>query len=254
MTSSETDSLSLISLRDLSFDYRGGVAVHALRDVNLEVRSGEMIALLGASGSGKSTLLSLLGLLRRPTQGEYYLQGRPTSRQSETELAALRNSRIGFIFQHHFLLPELTSVENVALNQVIGSHASWDEAKDKSARLLTALGLEHRLHHTSRQLSGGEQQRVAVARALINNPDLILADEPTGNLDSVNSRRILSIFRSLFGKRSYTLVIATHSPAVARICPRRLYIRDGNLVDDETDELALGAFEAGEQALHAAEE
>ncbi|MBI2943337.1 MAG: ABC transporter ATP-binding protein [Candidatus Wallbacteria bacterium] len=234
----------LLSLRNASLTYPSEVAVTALREVNLDINRGEMIALVGASGSGKSTLLAILGLLKRPSDGEYYFDGRPTRHLSEGELCHLRNRRIGFIFQHHLLLPELTALENVALNQILTGRDSWKNAREKAAKLLSALGLENRLDHHARQLSGGEQQRVAVARALINNPDLILADEPTGNLDSENSRRLLAIFRSLFGKGDYTLIIATHSQQVARICPRLLVIRDGVVSDESQPRLALARASA----------
>lgn len=222
----------LLSLRNVSLTYPAEVAVTALREVSLDIDRGEMIALIGASGSGKSTLLAILGLLARPTAGEYYFDGRTTSGLSEGETCHLRNRRIGFIFQHHLLLPELTALENVALAQVLTQKETWKSARAKAAQLLDALGLSHRMEHHARQLSGGEQQRVAIARALINNPDLILADEPTGNLDSENSRRLLAIFRSLFGRGEYALIMATHSAAVAKICPRKLVIRDGVVTDE----------------------
>ncbi|MBI4872811.1 MAG: ABC transporter ATP-binding protein [Candidatus Riflebacteria bacterium] len=225
-------SSTLISLRNVFLTYRSEVEVTALREVNVDIGRGEMVALVGASGSGKSSLLALLGLLLQPTSGEYYFDGRTTTGLSESELCHLRNRRVGFIFQHHLLLPELTALENVAINQVLSGKDGWRRAREKAGKLLEALGLGHRLAHHARQLSGGEQQRVAIARALINNPDLILADEPTGNLDSENSRRLLAIFRSLFGRGDYTLVVATHSPTVARICPRTLVIKDGALRDE----------------------
>ncbi len=228
------NSSNLISLRNVFLTYKAEVEVTALRDISLDVGRGEMIALVGASGSGKSTLLALLGLLLRPTAGEYFLDGRPTRDLSEGELCHLRNRRLGFIFQHHLLLPELTALDNVAITQVLNGKDSWKHARDKAGKLLDALGLGHRMNHHARALSGGEQQRVAIARALVNNPDLILADEPTGNLDSENSRRLLAIFRSLFGRGDYTLIVATHSPTVARICPRRLVIKDG-LIHEERD-------------------
>ncbi len=226
----------LISLRNLSLTYSAEVQVDALQAVDLDIDRGEMLALVGASGSGKSTLLSLLGLLKQPTGGEYYFDGQDTRTLSEDETCRLRNRSIGFIFQHHLLLPELTALENVAIAQVLSGKDSWGNALKKAAKLLDALEMSHRVNHHARQMSGGEQQRVAIARALINNPAVILADEPTGNLDSENSRRLLAIFRSLFGKGDYTLIVATHSPAVARICPRKLVIRDGVVTTEEKSE------------------
>jgi ABC-type lipoprotein export system ATPase subunit len=228
----------IIFARGLSYTYRAAVEVTALREVDLAVEPGEMISLMGNSGSGKTTLLSILGLLQRPTGGTYHFLDQAVEAVGEEAAARIRNLSIGFIFQHHLLLPELKAWENVALNAVLSGQRSWDKARERAMKLLEVLGLSDRAVHYPRQLSGGEQQRVAIARALVNNPDLILADEPTGNLDSDNSRRIMGIFRALHAKGNHTLIIATHNPDVAHICPRRIALADGRIVEDVRVEVA----------------
>jgi putative ABC transport system ATP-binding protein len=222
----------VIEARALEFRFTAGVEVSVLRGVDLVVQPGEMVSLMGDSGSGKTTLLSILGLLQRPTGGRYSFLGQGVESLSEAKMAVMRNLSIGFVFQHHLLLPELAAWENVALNAVIAGQRSWSKARERALKLLEVLGLAERATHFPRQLSGGEQQRVAIARALVNNPDLILADEPTGNLDSDNSRRTLGIFRALHSKGQHTLIIATHNPAIAQMCPRQLVIRDGVIAQD----------------------
>ena len=222
----------IVRARKLTFTYKAAIEVSALKAVDLDISSGEMVSLMGASGSGKTTLLSILGMLLKPTAGSYEFLGEPVERVDEERAARIRNLSIGFIFQHHLLLPELSAWENVALNAVLSGQRTWAKARDRSRKLLEVLGLAGRMSHYPRQLSGGEQQRVAIARALINNPDMILADEPTGNLDTENSRKIMGIFRALHAKGNHTLIIATHNPMVAEACPRRIEISDGQVVQD----------------------
>jgi putative ABC transport system ATP-binding protein len=227
----------IIESKGLGYTYNAAVEVNALREVNFAVQPGEMISLMGNSGSGKTTLLSILGLLQRPTSGTYHFLGEPVENVTEEKAARIRNMSIGFIFQHHLLLPELTAWENVALNAVLSGQRAWGKARERAMKLLEVLGLAERAQHYPRQMSGGEQQRVAIARALVNNPDLILADEPTGNLDSDNSRKIMGIFRALHAKGNHTLIIATHNPDVAHVCPRRIVLADGKLVQDQRVEV-----------------
>jgi ABC-type lipoprotein export system ATPase subunit len=226
----------IIKLTGLRYTYRAAVEVTALDGVDLEIDSGEMVSLMGASGSGKTTLLSILGLLQRPTGGIYQFLGESVEGVDDARACRIRNVSIGFIFQHHHLLPELCAWENVALNAVLSGQRSWSKARERARKLLEILGLAGRMSHYPRQLSGGEQQRVAIARALINNPDLILADEPTGNLDSDNSRKIMGIFKALHAKGNHTILFATHNPSLAEACPRRIVLHDGRIVEDERDE------------------
>jgi len=213
----------------LHFAYpRRAEARGILSDVSLSIKPGEAIALQGASGSGKSTLLSLLGLLNRPKEGQLRLFGEDTARWDEDQRCLVRATRLGFVFQHHFLLPELTALENVGLAQRIVS-----KADDRPRLLLERLGLGAKLCSFPRELSGGEQQRVALARAVVNSPSLILADEPTGNLDSLSGARVLELLEEQRSELSSTLIIATHSDEVAQCCTRRLVLCDGRIVSDE---------------------
>jgi lipoprotein-releasing system ATP-binding protein len=206
----------------------GEVSQEILRGIDLSVDRGELLAITGASGSGKSTLLYLLGLLDRPTQGEVYLDGRATSRLSDDERAALRNRRIGFVFQFHFLLPELSALENVLVPQL--KLAAWPEraARRRSAELLRQLGLGEKAGRRPHQLSGGEQQRVAIARALACRPDVVLADEPTGNLDSASSARVVDVLEELT-RQGLTIVVVTHEQSVAERAGRRIHLVDGRM-------------------------
>ena len=220
----------LLSLKNLSKVYRmGEIEIHALRGVSLEIQRGDFMAVMGASGSGKSTLLNLLGCLDRPTGGEYVLEGQEVSRLSSDALATVRNRRIGFVFQNFSLLPRTSAIENVELPLYYGPPMSRSQRRQKAQALLTRLGLGDRLDHHPSQLSGGQQQRVAIARALVNQPSLILADEPTGNLDSRAGAEIMTLFKEL-NSEGITLIMVTHEPGIAECAKGTIHMRDGVIV------------------------
>lgn len=200
-----------------------------LKGISLEVFPGEIVAIIGASGAGKTTLLQILGTLDNPTQGEVYIRGEKVSHLSENQQATFRNKHIGFVFQSHQLLPEFSALENVALPALIAG-VSWSEAFGKARSILTQLGLQERLQHHPAQLSGGEKQRVAVARALVNNPLIIFADEPSGALDSGNKEELHNIIQSLRKQEQRTFIIVTHDDALSAIADRVLRLQDGQLL------------------------
>jgi putative ABC transport system ATP-binding protein len=223
----------IIQARDLAKDYRlGGHVVHALRGVSAEITEGEFVAVMGPSGSGKSTFMNLVGCLDRPTSGSYSLAGEEVARLTGDQLAALRNRRIGFVFQSFHLLPRADAMSNVELPMIYGG-VPRSERHRRAMRSLERVGLGDRHHHRPNQLSGGQQQRVAIARALVNDPSLILADEPTGALDSRTSLDIMALFQAL-NAAGMTVVMVTHEPDVARFARRVLRFRDGKLIDDRT--------------------
>jgi putative ABC transport system ATP-binding protein len=207
----------------------GEVDIPALAGVSLDIQKGEFVAIMGASGSGKSTLLNLLGCLDRPTAGTYTLDGQEVSRLSYDALAQVRNRRIGFIFQNFNLLARTSAIENVELPLFYGPHLSGTERHARALNLLTKLGLGDRVHHHPSQLSGGQQQRVAIARALVNQPPLILADEPTGNLDSHASADIMTLFQGL-NQEGITVVMVTHEPDIAAYARKTIHMKDGKIV------------------------
>jgi putative ABC transport system ATP-binding protein len=209
----------------------GGRPVHALRNVNLKIESGEYVSIMGPSGSGKSTLLNILGCLDRPTGGSYRFAGEETSSFTETELSRLRRHQIGFVFQFFHLVPRLTAAANVELPMVFaGVQAS--ERAERVRQGLEVVGLTPRASHRPDQLSGGEQQRVAIARAVVMNPALLLADEPTGNLDSASGREIVNLIEGL-NERGLTLIVVTHDPAIGGLARRQIRLSDGLVVSDE---------------------
>lgn len=220
----------MIRIQNLSQSlYGGGHEVKILNNVTLEISSGQFIAITGPSGSGKSTLLGLMAGLDSPTQGSIVLDGHDLTKMNENSLARLRGNKIGIIFQSFYLIPTLTALENVSIpHELNGGNQSEEEAK----KLLASLNLTHRLNHYPDQLSGGEQQRLAVARAFINSPKLILADEPTGNLDSQNSRNIMNILEELHSKHNVTLVLVTHDRDIASRAQRIIQLRDGRIISD----------------------
>jgi len=219
----------LILLKGISrsFDV-GGQPVHALVDVNEEVQAGEHVAIMGPSGSGKSTLLNLVGCLDRPSSGSYSLEGREIGELDDQELTSIRRHRIGFVFQFFHLVPRLTALENVELPMVFAG-LPRAERQERSDHALRAVGLTGRAHHRPDQLSGGERQRVALARATVMRPGLLLADEPTGNLDTVSGKQVLSMLEQL-NRDGLTLLVVTHDPAVARRAQRVLVLKDGRVV------------------------
>jgi putative ABC transport system ATP-binding protein len=203
-----------------------------LRGINLDIKKGELVAIMGPSGSGKSTVLNLVGCLDKPTSGNYYLEGKEVSRLSSTELAEIRAQKIGFVFQQFNLLPRATALANVEM----GMRYAGGIDHDKALEALKRVGLSDRVNHRPTEMSGGEQQRVAIARALVKNPPLILADEPTGNLDSRSGKEVISILTSLHAEQGITLVMITHDANIAKYCQRTIYIRDGQVVSEETYE------------------
>ncbi len=224
----------LIEIRAMTKVYgEDEAAVYALAGVDVQVERGEFVAIMGPSGSGKSTLMNILGCLDRPTGGAYLLDGRDVSQLSKNELAEVRNQKLGFIFQSFNLLPRLSALANVMLPMLYNAEEdiSDDEAQNRAVASLEAVGLGSRLHHRPNQLSGGQQQRVAIARALVNRPPLILADEPTGNLDSKASVEIMGILHKLH-EGGATIVMVTHEPDIAAHAQRTICVRDGKIVND----------------------
>ena len=208
----------------------GDVEVIALNDISLEIPAGQSVAIMGASGSGKSTLMNVIGCLDRPTQGSYRLAGRKVNDLTRNELAKVRNETLGFVFQHFNLLARTTARENVEL-PLMYSNVPAGERSERAMAALERVGLAARAEHTPNQLSGGQQQRVAIARALVNDPKIILADEPTGALDSRTSMEVMQLFQSL-GKSGITVVIVTHEPDIGRCAERMITMRDGRVIND----------------------
>lgn len=228
--------MELIELKDLSKTYDlGEVKVHALRGVNVTIRKGEFLALIGPSGSGKSTLMNTLGCLDRPTGGVYMLDGISVGTLNKDQLAALRNKRIGFVFQNFNLLSRTTALDNVMMPMLYDPSSSRRQRLKRATDLLNRVGLGERLDHTPNQLSGGQQQRVAIARSLVNTPSILLCDEPTGNLDTRTSREIMAFFRELNQTEGLTIILVTHDLEVARQADRAIVLVDGEVIVDTTD-------------------
>lgn len=237
---------SVISVRELSKTYKlGEHSVHALRSISLDVRRGEFVSVIGPSGSGKSTLMHILGCLDQPTSGQYLLDGRDVSRLSDDEVSLVRNQQIGFVFQGFNLLTRTSALENVELPLMYGKvEIPAKERRQRAMDALASVGLESRWEHHTNQLSGGQQQRVAIARALLNNPSILLADEPTGNLDTQTSLEVMGIFQRLQEERGITVVLITHEVEVAEYGTRIVAFRDGKIVSDEANRsMRRGALE-----------
>lgn len=234
----------VIELKDVKRDFIvGDEKVHALRGVSFKIHEGEFVTIMGTSGSGKSTLLNQLGCLDTPTSGEYLLDGVSVRTMSRRERAVLRNRKIGFVFQSYNLLPKTTAVENVELPLMYNSRISAKERQKRSIEALETVGLGDRLYHKSNQMSGGQMQRVAVARALVNNPAVLLADEATGNLDTRTSFEILVLFQELHAQ-GRTIIFVTHNPEIAQYSSRNITLRDGQIKSDTLNSNILSAKEA----------
>ena len=221
---------------DLCKVYRMGLTeIHALKNVNLKVYRREMVAIVGPSGSGKTTLLNLIGTLDKPTSGKIYIDGEDITIKSEKELTLLRRKKIGFVFQFYNLIPVLTAYENVELPLLI-SGVPKKEREKRVRRLLEMVGLEDRMNHRPDELSGGEQQRVAIARALVNNPSIILADEPTGDLDTETGLMVVQLMRKLAKEENSTVIMVTHDPQISEIADRIIYLRDGKIIGEQSQD------------------
>src|SRR5207248_1823095 len=241
---------SVVKLIDVHKTYRTGeVEVQAVRGVSLEIQRGEFVALMGASGSGKSTLMNILGCLDRPTRGQYLLDNTDVSHLNRDQLADIRNGKLGFVFQSFNLLPRTSARENVELPLLYGRHhLSNQQLRERADRILASVGLQGRKDHHPSQLSGGQQQRVAIARALINDPEVLLADEPTGNLDSRTSVEIMGIFQEL-NERGITIIMVTHEPDIAAFARRDVVMRDGLVRSDRAvSQRLIASDEIGKRA------
>ncbi len=220
----------IIEIKNLKKDYHiGEITVHALRGIDLKIETGEFVAIMGASGSGKSTMLNILGCLDKPTSGDYFLDSVDIKTLNKDELARLRNKKLGFVFQAYNLLPRTTALENVELPLFYNSKIKSRERKELAVNALEAVGLAERMDHMPNQLSGGQQQRVAIARSLVNDPVLILADEPTGNLDTRTSFEIMDLFQDL-NEKGRTIVYVTHEPDIAKFATRNVIFKDGKIL------------------------
>lgn len=230
---------SIIEVAQLRKDFHvGDVTVYALKGVDIDIHEGDFVAIMGTSGSGKSTMLNILGCLDKPTSGEYKLDGISVSGLNKNQLAELRNTKLGFVFQSYNLLPRTTALENVELPLFYNPTVKAKERRERAINALEAVGLADRMHHTPGQLSGGQQQRVAIARSLVNDPVVILADEATGNLDTRTSYEIMDLFQKL-NEKGKTIVFVTHEPDIARLTSQNIVFRDGHVIHQQyvTDRL-----------------
>jgi len=224
---------TIIEVKDLKKDfYMEEITVHALRGINLEIKEGEFVAIMGTSGSGKSTMLNILGCLDKPTSGTYLLDGVSMGELSRNDLAGLRNNKLGFVFQSYNLLSRTSALENVELPLFYNSKVRPKERRERAEAALEAVGLTDRMHHMPNQLSGGQQQRVAIARSLVNDPVVILADEATGNLDTRTSYEIMALLQDLNSKGK-TIVFVTHEPDIAKFMTREVVFRDGHIIRED---------------------
>jgi putative ABC transport system ATP-binding protein len=227
-------STAIIEIENLTKVYKvGDTEVQALQGITYKVEAGAFVAIMGPSGSGKSTLMNIIGCLDKPTSGRYLLEGEEVSTFNRDKLAHIRNRKIGFVFQTFNLLPRTSALENTELPLLYSSHINSKQRTELALKSLESVGLKGRAHHKTNQLSGGEQQRIAIARALLNSPSLILADEPTGNLDTKTSAEIMDIFTRLNQDKKITLVMVTHEPDIACYAQKRIYMRDGKILREE---------------------
>jgi putative ABC transport system ATP-binding protein len=221
----------LIRLKAVSKVYDlGGHQVQALKNISTVIKKGEFTSIMGPSGSGKSTLMNMIGLLDKPSSGQVFLEGKEVSQLNEAQLAELRNKKIGFVFQQFNLLEKTTALENVKLPLIYNDNVSKEQRNTKGRKVLKSVGLEHRIHHLPNQLSGGQQQRVAIARALINDPEILLADEPTGNVDSKTGKKIMEILQDL-NNQGRTIIVVTHDQNIAKWAKRIIKIKDGEITN-----------------------
>ena len=231
----------IIKIEDLTREFTmGAETVRALRGVSFTVKEGEFVTIMGSSGSGKSTLLNILGCLDNPTSGTYEIDGVEMKDLSKNQLATIRNEKIGFIFQSYNLLARTSALENVELPLFYNSKVTTDERRDSALKALKMVGLEERMDHTPSQLSGGQQQRVAIARSLVNNPVMILADEATGNLDTKTAYEVMTIFQEL-NEQGITIVFVTHEPDIASFSSRTIVLKDGNIIQDQKNDKVQSA-------------
>ena len=229
-------SKEIIKIEDLKREFTMGTeTVHALRGISFSIKEGEFVTIMGSSGSGKSTLLNILGCLDQPSSGIYEIDGLRVKDLNRNQLATIRNEKIGFIFQSYNLLARTSALENVELPLIYNSYVSTEERRKRAIEALEKVGLSDRMDHTPSQLSGGQQQRVAIARSLVNNPVMILADEATGNLDTRTSYEIMSLFQAL-NKQGITIVFVTHEPDIATFSSRTILLKDGNIIKDFANE------------------
>ncbi|GEQ86767.1 MULTISPECIES: ABC transporter ATP-binding protein [Flavobacteriaceae] len=236
-------SKDIIKIEDLKRQFTMGTeTVHALKGISFNIKEGEFVTIMGSSGSGKSTMLNILGCLDQPTSGEYEIDGVSVKALSRNELATIRNEKIGFIFQSYNLLARTSAIENVELPLLYNSKVSTEERRERAIKALEMVGLGDRLHHTPSQLSGGQQQRVAIARSLVNNPVMILADEATGNLDTRTSYEIMSLFQEL-NQKGITITFVTHEPDIATFSSRTIVLKDGSIMQDYKNHKVQSAAE-----------
>jgi putative ABC transport system ATP-binding protein len=225
--------MSLIKIQNLKKVYKmGEESIYALNNISLEIQKNEFVSIMGASGSGKTTFLSIVGCLDQATEGEYYLDGILIKNLSKNQLAKIRNQKIGFVFQKFYLLPRLTALENVEL-PLVYANVPKKERIEKAKFYLSLVGLESRMHHLPNQLSGGQQQRIAIARALVNQAPILLADEPTGNLDSKTSNDIMELFVRLHRENQITIILVTHESDIAKFSKRIIYFQDGKILKEK---------------------